>query len=157
MNPDEDKEGSKVFRKGRPVIKTTVEFDDDIYSEIKIKAMETHKTMKEFLTEAAVEKIKKAGMDPAKFLAIDHEFNANPFARKVLELLTNEMPVSLAKIVLAQKCNLKGIRIRELSPEVLDEEFIEILKRAIAHLSGEDEASGFEDELRQIAITRGVR
>jgi hypothetical protein len=150
IGDDEEKDESKVLRKGRPVIKTTVEFDDEVYSEMKIKAMESHKTLKDFLTEAAIEKIRKDGSPTSIKNILDQEIEANKFAKRVLELLSQEIPEAVAKVVLAQKCHLKGIEVMDLGPANMDEELIKLLGNAINHFSGESSARSFMDKLREI-------
>jgi hypothetical protein len=135
----------ETLRKGRPVIKTTIEMDRELYYKVKEEVVKKHMSLKDFMSRAAHEKLERGGrpMDQRGIgLGILMEtLEDNPFSSKVLSVLQTELPHPFGITVLVSKAQRYGVEIADLAPSDLTDEFIADLTLPIDFISGPEVAS----------------
>ena len=160
MSPDksetsiEEETGEDRLRKGKPVIKTSLEMDRDLYYEIKEELAKKNTSLKDFLSRAAHEKLSRSRRPQIhQRVAVDYVLEIierNPFARKVLDLLEKEIPHPFGTSVLVSKTEKYEVDLEELSPTDLTDEFIDELTRPVDLVSGPEAAENLTVALKNM-------
>lgn len=98
------------YRRGRPVIKTTIEFPRDTYTDIKKQAAKEGKSIKDWLSLAALEKLLLKTIEPeekAELYKIG--IRSNSTTKKVYEILDKYLPENIAAALLLDSCEKADI------------------------------------------------
>ena len=136
--PDSDNEMiGELCRNGQPVIKTTIEIDKVLYIRMKEEVARSNSSIRDFVSSAAREKLtKEKEEDHAPEVSTKDELLCNPFAKKVLSVLQQEVPRPFEIALLVSKIEKSGINPADFSAADLSDAFILELTRPVDFLSG---------------------
>ncbi len=112
--------------------RTTIELDEGLYKRVKALALERDMTMKEIISEALEEKLKK---EEERKEASNSDFLGNPVVRKVVGEMERFISREAAMLLFRTKCEKRGINPAHITEDDLTEEFLESLCTGMKFLS----------------------
>lgn len=120
---------SKKYRR------TTIELDESLYRRIKKLAVEKDKTLRDIITEALEEKLRK---EEELMEAFNSDFMRNKIAKKIVKAMENFISEEAAKILFKTKCENIGINPTDISADDITHEFIHSICNSMRHISNID-------------------
>lgn len=140
----------ETFRRGRPVIKTTIEFPRSTYADIKNQAAKEGKSLKEWLTQAAIEKLLGKVVEPEERAELYKiSIRNNSTTNKIYEILNKYIPESFSAaliIVSSEKADIDYTRLEaenipDIKPHIL---------RTMGHIFTEADIDEIDSELEKL-------
>jgi len=154
MAPDDERPGNEIeiagelCRNGHPVIKTTIEIEKELYIRMKEEVARSNSSIREFVSSAAMDKLtKEKPEEKVQVGSARYELLRNPFAKKVLAVLEQEVlrPFNIALLV--SKIEKFEIDASDFSASDLSDAFVLELTRPVDFLSGPEAAMNIKAAL----------
>jgi hypothetical protein len=144
----------EICRRGAPVIKTTIEIDKNLYLKMKEEVARSNSSIRDFLSQAAREKLtheeKPVAVVTSSVNRIEKAIQDNPFMKKVLGVLEQEVRPPFNLALLLAKLEDLDIKPEEFSPSDLSDEFLKSLVKPVDALSGPVVAKDLMEALVQL-------
>jgi hypothetical protein len=118
--------------------RTTIELDENLYKRVKALAVEKDLTLREIISEALEEKLKR---EEEKAEASNSDFMGNKLASKLVKAMSKLITKEGAMLLFKSKCEKRGINPANISEEDITDDFIVSLcngMRYISDIDGDD-------------------
>jgi predicted transcriptional regulator len=133
----------------KPVIRTTVILDEDLRRKLKMLSLRKDMTMREIITQALEEKIKR---ELGSSNEAGDELDENKLVSAIIKEIEPFIGFAPARALVAQKCMKYGIQHKDLGISDISPDFIESLCSGVKLVSNAESAS--ELRKRLIFVTR---
>lgn len=109
---------SKKYRR------TTIELDENIYRRVKKLAIERDKTLRDIITEALEDKLRK---EEELMEASNSDFMSNKLASKIVKEMERFISSDTAMVLFKSKCQMMGLNPTEISEDDISYDLIRSL------------------------------
>jgi hypothetical protein len=157
MPPDDERTendndvAGDLCRNGHPVIKTTIEIDKELYIRMKEEVARSNTSIREFVSSAAIDKLtKEKPEEKVRAGSVKDELLRNPFAKRVLAVLEQEVIEPFDIALLVSKIDKFEIDASDFSASDLSDAFVLELTRPVDFLSGPEAAMNIKAALLKL-------